>query len=73
MGELTQILHTTFDVFISHASEDKDDFVRDLANSLQRHGLKVWYDEFTLRVGDSLRRSIENGLKNSSYGVVVLS
>ncbi len=34
---------------------------------------KVWYDEFTLRVGDSLRRSIDNGLKNSRYGIVVLS
>ncbi|MBX2931554.1 MAG: toll/interleukin-1 receptor domain-containing protein [Chitinophagaceae bacterium] len=62
-----------YDVFVSHASEDKEDFVRDFVKCLQQHGLKVWYDEFTLRVGDSLRRSIDNGLKNSRYGIVVLS
>ena len=63
----------SYDVFVSHASEDKDDFVRDFVKCLQQNGLKVWYDEFTLRVGDSLRRSIDNGLKNSRYGIVVLS
>lgn len=67
------VIQTTYDVFVSHASEDKDDFVRDFVKCLQQHGLKVWYDEFTLRVGDSLRRSIDNGLKNSRYGIVVLS
>ena len=44
------------DVFISHASEDKDAIVRPLANALISCGLKVWYDEFTLRIGDSLRQ-----------------
>lgn len=63
----------SFDVFVSHASEDKEDFVRDFVKCLQQNGLQVWYDEFTLRVGDSLRRSIDNGLKNSRYGIVVLS
>ena len=63
----------SYDVFVSHASEDKDDFVRNFVKCLQQNGLKVWYDEFTLRVGDSLRRSIDNGLKNSRYGIVVLS
>ncbi len=67
------IIQTTYDVFVSHASEDKSDFVRDFVKCLQQHGLKVWYDEFTLRVGDSLRSSIDNGLKNSRYGIVVLS
>lgn len=62
-----------WDVFISHASEDKDDFVRPLAESLRRQGLRVWFDEFTLRAGDSLRRSIDAGLAGSAYGVVVLS
>ncbi len=62
-----------FDVFISHASEDKDDVVRPLAHALQDAGLKVWYDEFELRIGDSLRRKIDKGLANSRFGVVVLS
>jgi hypothetical protein len=64
---------TEFDFFISHASEDKDDFVRPLAEKLRRLGAKVWYDEFTLRVGDSLRGSIDLGLSRSRYGIVVLS
>lgn len=62
-----------YDFFISHASEDKDSFVRGLAEALQARGAEVWYDEFTLQVGDSLRRQIDKGLKNSRFGVVVLS
>jgi hypothetical protein len=63
----------TFDVFISHASEDKADVVRPLALALQEAGLSVWYDEFELRIGDSLRRKIDRGLASSKFGVVVLS
>lgn len=62
-----------FDVFISHASEDKDSIVRSLASSLIGEGLKVWYDEFTLRIGDSLRQKIDKGLAKSRVGLVVLS
>lgn len=61
------------DVFISHASEDKDGFVRGLAEGLRERGVDVWYDEFELKVGDSLRRSIDKGLANSRFGIVVLS
>ena len=43
-----------YDVFISHASEDKDSVVRPLAQALVAKGLKVWYDEFELKIGDSL-------------------
>jgi hypothetical protein len=63
----------TFDVFISHASEDKGEVVRPLALALQAGGLQVWYDEFELRIGDSLRRKIDRGLARSKFGVVVLS
>lgn len=62
-----------FDIFISHASEDKVKLVRHLAKLLQEEHLSVWYDEHTLLPGDSLRKSIDNGLKKSSYGIVVLS
>lgn len=62
-----------YDVFICHASEDKDEFVRPLAQQLQLFEIAVWYDEFTLKVGDSLRRSVDAGLAASRYGVVVLS
>lgn len=61
------------DIFISHASEDKDGFVRSLANALIKEGLNVWYDEMTLRIGDSLRQKIDKGLANSRVGLVVLS
>ena len=62
-----------YDVFISHASEDKSEIVRPLANALTSQGLKVWYDEFELKIGDSLRRKIDKGLATSRVGLVVLS
>ena len=61
------------DAFISHASEDKESIVKPLARALSRLGFDVWYDEFQLKVGDSLRRSIDRGLAKSRYGIVVLS
>ena len=62
-----------FDVFISHASEDKAEVARPLAEALQNGGLRVWYDEFELRIGNSLRQKIDKGLANSRFGVVILS
>lgn len=62
-----------YDVFVSHASEDKDAVVRPLALALRSAGLRVWFDEFTLHIGDSLRQKIDRGLANSRFGVVVLS
>lgn len=62
-----------FEVFISHASEDKDAFVGPLAASLVEKGLKIWYDEYVLKVGDSIRDKINEGLHNCDYGIVVLS
>lgn len=62
-----------YDVFISHASEDKKDIVRPLALALKSKGVKVWYDEFELKIGDSLREKIDRGLTNSRFGIVVIS
>jgi len=61
------------DAFICHASEDKAHFVRPLAHQLAKMGFQIWYDEFELKVGDGLRRSIDKGLAVSQYGIVVLS
>lgn len=62
-----------WDVFVSHASEDKEAFVRPLVEALTRAGLKVWFDEQELKVGDSLRRSIDRGLAHSRFGIVIIS
>lgn len=63
-----------WDVFISHASEDKEEVARPLARWLEHdYGFKVWFDELELKVGDSLRRSIDYGLANSRFGVVIIS
>lgn len=62
-----------FDIFISHASEDKDSLVRPLATILERMSVRVWYDEFSLQLGDSLTASIDKGLQESRYGLLVLS
>ncbi|WP_066725649.1 toll/interleukin-1 receptor domain-containing protein [Sphingomonas pituitosa] len=62
-----------WDVFISHASDDKKALVRPLANALADFGVKVWYDEFSLKPGDSLQASIDKGLGKSRYGLIILS
>jgi len=62
-----------YDFFISHASEDKQDFVQKLADALSKRGASVWYDKFCLKVGSSLRESIDLGLLHSRYGIVVIS
>ncbi|RJP92429.1 MAG: toll/interleukin-1 receptor domain-containing protein [Desulfobacteraceae bacterium] len=62
-----------WDLFICHASEDKKDFVSLLANTLKQKGIAVWYDDYCIGWGDSIRQSIENGLKSCKFGIVVFS
>ena len=62
-----------YDFFICHASEDKTAIARPLAIELEKMNFKVWYDELTLTLGDSLRRSIDKGLLTSQYGIIILS
>ena len=61
------------DVFLSHASEDKDVIARPLYQALIEAGLTVWFDEAALRLGDKLRRKIDEGLARCNYGVVIIS
>jgi hypothetical protein len=68
-----QTIQKTYDVFISYAHKDKEAVVRPLAEKLQAAGLTVRFDEFELKIGDSLRRKIDQGLSNSRFGIVVLS
>jgi predicted GTPase len=62
----------SWDFFISHASEDKP-LAREIAFALAKRGKRIWFDEFTLNAGDSLRRSIDFGLARSRFGIVILS
>ena len=62
-----------YDAFISHASEDKAAVARPLARELGKLGVSVWYDEFSLKIGDSLRRTIDRGLRLSRFGILILS
>ncbi|KAA0766435.1 toll/interleukin-1 receptor domain-containing protein [Bacillus sp. SH5-2] len=62
-----------YDVFISHASDDKQGFVEPLAALLKDSGVAVWYDEYKLTWGKPTRRSIDKGLAKCRFGIVVLS
>lgn len=61
------------DVFICHDSQDKVEFVEPLVNELKTLNLKVWYDNESMSLGDSLQDSIEDGLSKSKFGVVIVS
>jgi hypothetical protein len=62
-----------YDVFVSHASEDRARFVDSFVVALRERGLRVWYDSNEIRVGDDFRRRMDEGLARSRFGVVVLS
>ncbi len=62
-----------YDFFLSHAWEDKDKFARPLYQALTAAGASVWFDEAVLKLGDSLRRKIDDGLAHCHYGIVVIS
>jgi len=61
-----------YDLFLSHASEDKHAIARPLYEALTAAGVSVWYDEAVLTMGDSLRQKIDEGLARSKHGGVVV-
>lgn len=63
----------TWDVFVSHASEDKESVVIPLCQELKARGVSVWLDKTEIRLGDSLRRKIDQGIASSRFSVVILS
>lgn len=62
-----------YDVFVSHAWEDKESFVDEFVQALRDKKLKVWYDTQKMKWGDSMRSKIDEGLRHSKFGVAVLS
>ena len=63
----------SYNLFLSHAAEDKDAIARPLYDALCVAGLSVWFDESVLKIGDSLREKIDEGLAKSEFGIVILS
>ena len=61
-----------FDVFLSHSAKDKE-LVRSLAQRLHQDGLKVWFDDWVLKPGDSIPAKIEEGLEQSRVLVLCMS
>jgi hypothetical protein len=61
-----------FDVFLSHSAKDKA-VVRDIAERLRKDGVKVWFDEWVLKPGDSIPAKIEEGLEHSRVLVLCMS
>jgi len=59
-------------VFISYSHKDRQ-FAQNLANSLTRDGVSVWYDDWRIHVGDSIVRKIQQGLASSDFLVILLS
>ena len=71
--QATEQATTMYDVFISHATEDKESFVNEFVEELKNRNVKVWVDALQIQWGDSLRKSIDEGLKKSHFGIVVIS
>jgi hypothetical protein len=62
----------SYDVFLSHSSTDKP-VVRAIAERLRADGLKVWFDEWEIKLGDSIPAKIETGLEQSRVLVLAMS
>src|SRR5215831_11184757 len=61
-----------FDVFLSYSAKDKA-VVRALAERLRQDGLRVWFDDWALKPGDSIPAKIEEGLEHSRVLVLCMS
>lgn len=72
LSSLTRI-DPEYDIFLSHASEDKEEVARPLKNALEERGLSVWFDEINIKIGQSIRLEIERGINNARFGVVIVS
>lgn len=68
-----KISKNTYDVFLSHASEDKEIIARPLYEALTAEGVSVWFDEAVLKLGDSLSGKIDEGLAKCPHGIIIIS
>jgi TIR domain len=73
LAQPAQIRPEQYDVFISHASEDKAEIAEPLYRGLVAAGVRVWFDKTEIKLGDRLRRKIDDGLARCRFGVVIVS
>jgi len=59
-------------VFISYSNKDRD-FAERLATDLRASGAGVWFDQWEIKVGDSITQKINDGIHDNDYLAVVLS
>jgi len=62
-----------YDIFICHASEDKDNVAKPLYDSLEKRGIKSFIDCVAIDWGDSLVGKINTALQKSKYVVTIIS
>ncbi len=62
-----------YDVFLSHASADKLNYVEDLKQTLDILGIDVFYDKDTIEWGDKWKEKIYEGLEKSEFAIIVIS
>lgn len=66
-------IYREYDFFVSHATEDRNAIAEPLTIELEKLGAKVWLDKFEMKIGDSLRASIDYGIAHSKHGIIILS
>lgn len=69
---LKKLLGPPVRLFVCHATEDKP-FARELASFLHQHGAEVWFDQWEIKVGDSIVQKVNDGLQNATHLAVLLS
>lgn len=62
-----------YDVFISHANKDKEDFVEELYQSLNKLGINIFYDKESIKWGNNWKEYILNGTKKAEFAIIVIS
>lgn len=61
------------DFFLSHATPDKEPFVRPFALELEEAGLSYWLDEAEIAWGDKIAARIQQGLETSKFIIVFIT
>lgn len=59
-------------VFIIHSSDDKN-FVSKLGADLVKNEIPIWISDWEIKVGDNIVEKIEDGIRNASLAIVVVS